>query len=200
MCTLSPLVVPKSLKETKSAPQTPTTPSIVVTEHNEHFNPLQLKEVEKVKTPEQPPESPIESQDRKECKQPTNVKDKSPFSSFNSLTEETSSLTEEHEADGEVSENEDISVFEDDFQQRVIAYPSSRPQRRPSYLNTSRPHYLPRSKSAAFTKAPKDPDHGPVVSPAVSDCGGYSPRGPISKMEDKKVSYIFHVKSAYFIM
>ena len=121
----------------------------------------------------------------------------SPFSSFNSLTED-SSMTEttgdQNEADVEVSENEDVEVFEDDFQQRVVSVaPKTKSQlKRPTYLNSNTSSRLlaarqrmPRSKSISAYGV-KDPE--PKSDPsAVSDGGGVSPKVNIPKIEDKKV-------------
>ena len=132
----------------------------------------------------------------------------SPFSSFNSLTED-SSMTEitegENEADVEGSDNEDIEVFEDDFQQRVVSVAKTSQLKRPTYLDSNTSprllasrQRLPRSKSISAYGV-KDPDPPRSDPAAVSDGGGVSPKANVPKIEDKKVSVLkifndFHVQ------
>lgn len=110
----------------------------------------------------------------------------------------------ENEADVEGSDNEDIEVFEDDFQQRVVSVAKTSQLKRPTYLDSNTSprllasrQRLPRSKSISAYGV-KDPDPPRSDPAAVSDGGGVSPKANVPKIEDKKVSLLifnnFHVQ------
>ena len=97
-----------------------------------------------------------------------------------------SSLTEEaDEADIEASEAEDFSVFEDDFNQKVVATPSSKSCQRPTFLNTTYESRPTLSRSKSVSVGFQDPERE-FPSPAASEGGSVTPKNSMPKISDTK--------------